>query len=84
MRWQAERGRDFDFLRRSSMAIKPMRMALLLNGRDKGYARPKYGLVDDEILLRKGVATFLATDGQHLEAQRDDLVLLGDVEQARA
>jgi hypothetical protein len=61
------------------MSRKPMRMALLLNWRGKGYARPKYGLVDDELLLRKGSAPFIATDGQRLTALRSDLVLLKPV-----
>ncbi|MBL8513716.1 MAG: hypothetical protein JNJ55_06965 [Betaproteobacteria bacterium] len=58
------------------MKQKPLRMALLLDWRGRGYAKPKYGLIDDELLLRKGVAPFLATDGQQLLARKDDLVLL--------
>lgn len=58
------------------MNCKPMRMALLLDWRGKGYAMPKYGLVDDELLLRKGSAPFITTDGQRLIARRNDLVLL--------
>lgn len=52
------------------------RVALLLNWRSKGYARPHYGLVDDEELLRTGRAIFLSTDGRLLSATRDDLLLL--------
>jgi hypothetical protein len=58
------------------MNCKPMRMALLLDWRGKGYGMPKYGLVDDEVLMRKGSAPFIATDGQRLTARRDDLLLL--------
>ena len=54
----------------------PMRMALLLAWRSKGYSRPHYGLVDDEELLRTGTATFLSTDGQLLPATLQDLLLL--------
>jgi hypothetical protein len=61
------------------MDHKPMRMALLLDWRGKGYAMPKYGLVDDALLLRKGSAPFIATDGQRLTARRDDLVMLETV-----
>jgi hypothetical protein len=52
------------------------RVALLLNWRSKGYARPHYGLVDDEELLRTGKSIFLSTDGRLLSATRDDLLLL--------
>lgn len=55
---------------------KQRRVALLLNWRSKGYARPHYGLVDDEELLRTGKSTFLGTDGQRLSATRNDLLLL--------
>ena len=55
---------------------QPMRMALLLAWRSKGYTRPHYGLVDDEELLRTGRAIFLSTDGQQLAATRHDLLLL--------
>lgn len=55
---------------------KPMRVALLLQWRDRGYLRPPYGLVDDEELLRTGRSTFLGTDGRTLLAHRDDLLLL--------
>ena len=58
---------------------KQLRMALLLNWRDRGYSRPRYGLVDDEELLRVGRSTFLSTDGQQLFARRDDLLLLQNV-----
>jgi hypothetical protein len=54
----------------------PMRMALLLAWRSKGYSRPHYGLVDDEKLLRTGTADFLSTDGQLLPATLHDLLLL--------
>ena len=52
------------------------RVALFLNWCGKGYARPHYGLVDDEELLRTGRAIFLSTDGRLLSATRDDLLLL--------
>lgn len=52
------------------------RVALLLNWRSKGYARPHYGLVDDEELLRTGRSIFLSADGQRLSATRNDLLLL--------
>jgi hypothetical protein len=55
---------------------KPLRMALLLSWRDKGFTRPRYGLVDDEELLRTGRSSFLCTDGQSLLATRNDLLLL--------
>ena len=54
------------------------RVALLLNWRNKGFARPHYGLVDDEELLRTGKSIFLSTDGRLLSATRDDLLLLQD------
>ena len=53
-----------------------MRVALLLQWRNRGYSRPSYGLVDDEELLRTGRAIFLGTDGQQLPTTRDDLLLL--------
>lgn len=60
-----------------AQAIQPQRrVALLLNWRSKGYARPHYGLVDDEELLRTGRAIFLSTDGRLLLATRGDLLLL--------
>ena len=52
------------------------RVALLLNWRSKGYARPHYGLVDDEELLRTGKSIFLSADGKRLSATRNDLLLL--------
>ena len=55
---------------------KPMRVALLLQWRSRGYSRPSYGLVDDEELLRTGQSIFLGTDGRELPATRDDLLLL--------
>ena len=62
---------------------KERRVALLLNWRGKGYARPHYGLVDDEELFRTGKSTFLSTDGRQLSATRAELLLLqyvaGDV-----
>ncbi len=60
----------------NSPVRKPMRMALLLNWRSKGYFRPHYGLVDDEELLRTGISTFLSTDGRHLPATSHELLLL--------
>jgi hypothetical protein len=60
----------------AQMSPPGLRMALLLNWRNKGYARPHYGLVDDEELLRTGKSLFLSTDGQRLPATRDDLLLL--------
>ena len=53
-----------------------MRVALLLAWRSKGFARPRYGLVDDEELLRTGRSAFLTTDGQRLSATPHDLLLL--------
>lgn len=55
---------------------KQQRVALLLNWRSNGYARPHYGLVDDEELLRTGKSIFLSADGQRLPATRNDLLLL--------
>lgn len=55
---------------------KELRMALLLNWRNKGYARPHYGLIDDEELLRTGKSIFLSTDGRQLTATLADLMLL--------
>lgn len=51
-------------------------MALLLAWRSKGFTRPRYGLVDDEELLRTGRSTFLSTDGQWLSTTLQDLLLL--------
>ncbi len=53
-----------------------LRMALLLNWRERGYARPHYGLVNDEELLRTGTAMFLTADGKQVMARRKDLLLL--------
>lgn len=53
-----------------------MRVALLLAWRSKGFTRPRYGLVDDEELLRTGRSTFLSTDGQRLSTTLQDLLLL--------
>lgn len=58
---------------------KELRMALLLNWRNRGYSRPHYGLVDDEELLRTGRSTFLSADGKQMSARRDDLLLLEHV-----
>ncbi len=65
------------------MSIKPptqkeLRVALLLNWRNKGYGRPLYGLIDDEELLRTGASTFLCADGRQLRATPNDLLLLQD------
>lgn len=60
-----------------AQTIQPQRrVALLLNWRCYGYARPHYGLVDDEELLRTGRATFLSTDGRQHFATSADLLLL--------
>ena len=64
---------------KNSTTQKPLRMALLLAWRSYGYARPRYGLVDDEELLRTGKSTFLCTDGRALPATRNDLLLLHPV-----
>lgn len=63
----------------TSTTQKPLRMALLLAWRSKGFARPRYGLVDDEELLRTGKANFLCTDGRMLLAMRNELLLLQPV-----
>ena len=55
---------------------KPLRVALLLAWRDKGFSRPRYGQVDDEELLRTGRSNFLCTDGRTLLVTRNDLLLL--------
>ena len=55
---------------------KPMRVALLLAWRSKGFTRPRYGLVDDEELLRTGRSIFLSADGLRLSATLQDLLLL--------
>lgn len=63
----------------TAQSIQPQRrMALLLNWRNNGFARPHYGLVDDEELLRTGRALFLSTDGRLLPVTRNDLLLLHD------
>jgi len=59
---------------------RPMRMALLLAWRSKGFTRPRYGLVDDEELLRTGRSSFLMTDGERLHATPQDLLLLHSAE----
>jgi len=56
--------------------MKPMRMALLLPWRSRGFQRPRYGLVDDEELLLRGSALFVTCDGHHLRATRQELLLL--------
>ncbi len=61
---------------RKSTITKPMRVALLLAWRSKGFTRPRYGLVDDEELLRTGRSTFLSTDGQQLSTTLQELLLL--------
>jgi hypothetical protein len=55
---------------------KPLRMALMVAWRSKGLSRPRYGLVDDEELMRTGKANFLCTDGQQMPATLHDLLLL--------
>ena len=57
-----------------------MRVALLLAWRSKGFARPRYGLVDDEELLRTGTAIFLTADGLRMHTTLQDLLLLQPVE----
>lgn len=57
-----------------------MRMALLLHWRSRGYLRPRYGLVDDEELLRLGTAAFNTRDGESLLVTRQELLLLEPVE----
>lgn len=67
-------------MKMNSTKQKELRVALLLNWRSKGYARPHYGLVNDEELLRTGTSTFLSADGRQLAATRADLLLLQHVE----
>jgi hypothetical protein len=55
---------------------KPMRLALLLEWRSRGFTRPRYGLVDDDELLLTGKSIFLSTDGQSLPVIRRELLLL--------
>lgn len=59
--------------------MKPMRMALFLPWRSRGFQRPHYGLVDDEELLLRGSALFVTCDGHHLRATRQELLLLEQV-----
>ena len=63
----------------TSTVQKELRVALLLNWRDKGCSRPYYGLVDDEELSRTGKSIFLSTDGRRLPVMRADLLLLQHV-----
>ncbi len=48
--------------------------------RSRGFPRPRYGLVDDEELLRLGSATFITGDGQRLVVTRQELLMLEPVE----
>jgi hypothetical protein len=53
-----------------------MKMALLFERCDDDTSRPRYGLIDDEELLRHGRSIFLCTDGRRLIAGSNDVVLL--------
>jgi hypothetical protein len=55
-------------------------MALLLHWRSRGFLRPRYGLVDDEELLRVGSTALVCGDGQRLAVTRQELLLLEPVE----
>lgn len=76
----AYRGRNLNngnnFMSAKHTPQKPLRIALLLAWRNKGYSQPRYGLVDDEELLLTGRASFLGTDGLRVAVIPGDLLLL--------
>jgi len=61
------------------MNLKPMKMALLLAWRHRGFMRPRYGLVDNDELLQRGSTTFITCDGHRLQATRQELLLIDAV-----
>ena len=58
------------------MNLKPMKMALLLPWRNRGFVRPRYGLVDGDELLQRGATTFITCDGHRLRATQQELLLI--------
>jgi hypothetical protein len=61
------------------MYLKPMKMALLLPWRNRGFLRPRYGLVDDDELSQRGSTMFITCDGLRLRATRQELMLIDAV-----
>ena len=66
-------------MQRPSTERKAMRMAFLLDWRNKGFSRPRYGLIDDEELLRVGTTMLLMTNGERVVTRRQELLLLEHV-----
>ena len=64
-----------------SIERKAMRMAFLLDWRNKGFSRPRYGLIDDEELLRTGTTMLYMTNGERVVTRRQEILLLEHVKE---
>ena len=66
-------------MQRPSTERKAMRMAFLLDSRNKEFSRPRYGLIDDEELLRVGTTMLYMTNGERVVTRRQEILLLEHV-----